>query len=134
MSVKETRKRDKEEGESVVREKASSTGRKGRTETSRSGSRQRAGQYAQAGHGGGYGSEMISKERTGRPGRPGGRGWREVPWDLPLSGPLAEPLKVIPGEFLEEPLGGPGVRGGQSEEKLSLPLKVPLLAPLLLTV
>ena len=37
---------------------------------------------------------------------------------------------MTPGEFLEEPLGGPGVRGGQSEENLSLPLKVPLSAPL----
>ena len=38
-----------------------------------------------------------------------------LPGDLPLSVPLAEPLGVDPGEFLEEPLGGPGLRGGQSE-------------------
>ena len=33
-----------------------------------------------------------------------------------------------PGEFFEEPLGGPGLRGGQSEGNLSLPLKVALSA------
>ena len=53
-----------------------------------------------------------------------------LPGDLPLSVPLAEPLGVDPGEFLEEPLGGPGLRGGQSEGNLSLPLNVPLSAPL----
>ena len=37
---------------------------------------------------------------------------------------------MTPGEFFEEPLGGPGFRGGQSEGNLSLPLKVPLSAPL----
>ena len=105
------------------------------------GSRLRAGQYAQAGHGGSYGNEMGSREISyGRPGRPGGEmlaggaktvgGAIPLPGDLPFSGPLAEPLKVTPGEFLEEPLAGPGVRGGQSEENLSLPLKVPLSAPL----
>ena len=83
---------------------------------------------------------MRSKERTyGRPGRPGGErlaggaktvgGAIPLPY-LPFSGPLAEPLKVAPGEFLEEPLGGRGVRGGQSGANLSLPLKVPLSAPL----
>ena len=87
----------------------------------------------------------VSKERThGRPGRPrGGRlaggaktagGAIPLPWGLPFSGPLAEPLKATPGEFLDEPFGGPGVGGGRSEEKLSLPLKVPLSAPLPLTV
>ena len=30
----------------------------------------------------------------------------------------------------QKPLGGTGVRGGQSEGNLSLPLKVPLSAPL----
>ena len=29
-----------------------------------------------------------------------------LPWGLPFSGPLAEPLKVTPGEFLDEPFGG----------------------------
>ena len=66
------------------------------------------------------------------------RGWQEVEnggGAIPLPRlaffrTLAEPLKVTPGEVLEEPLGGPGVRGGQSEEDLSLPLKVPLSAPL----
>ena len=47
---------------------------------------------------------------------------------------LAEPLKATPGEFLDEPFGGPGVGGGRLEEKLSLPLKVLLSALLLLTV
>ena len=37
---------------------------------------------------------------------------------------------VTPGKFLEKPLEGPGLRGGQSEGNLSLPLKVPLSAPL----
>ena len=50
-----------------------------------------------------------------------------LPGDLPLSVPLAEPLGVDPGEFLE---GGPGLRGGQSEGNVSLPLNVPLSAPL----
>ena len=82
----------------------------------------------------------MPKERTyGRRGRPGrgantAGGAMPLPWDLPLLGPLAEPVEVSPEECLEEPLGGPVVRGGQSERKLSLPLKVPLSAPLLLTV
>ena len=37
---------------------------------------------------------------------------------------------MTPGKFLEKPLGGRGLRGGQSEGNLSLPLKVPLSAPL----
>ena len=36
---------------------------------------------------------------------------------------------MTPGKFLEKPLGGPGL-SGQSEGNLSLPLKVPLSAPL----
>ena len=67
------------------------------------------------------------------------RGWREVRYGrrstaftvrLALSGPLVEPLGVTPRKFLEKPFGGPGLRGGQSEGNLSLPLKVPLSAPL----
>ena len=52
-----------------------------------------------------------------------------LPWDLPLVGPLAEPVGVTPDECLEEPLRGPLFRGGHSGGKLSLPLKVPLSAP-----
>ena len=52
-----------------------------------------------------------------------------LPWDLPLVGPLAEPVGVTPDECLEEPLRGPLFRGGQWGGKLSLPLKVPLSAP-----
>eukprot|EP00434_Breviolum_minutum_P034756 symbB.v1.2.030767.t1/scaffold3504.1/size56522/1 len=38
-----------------------------------------------------------------------------LPWDLPLVGPLAEPVGVTPDECLEEPLGGRGVRGPRLE-------------------
>ena len=110
---------------------------KSRVEEGR-GSRLRAGQYAQAGSGGSGGSEMRWEERSyGRPGGEGLAGGAKtvggaipLPWDLPLSGPLVEPFKVTPKKFFEDPLGGPGFRGGQSEGNLSLPLKVPLSAPL----
>ena len=39
-------------------------------------------------------------------------------------------LALIRTQPLEKPLGGTGFRGGQSAGNLSLPLKVPLSAPL----
>ena len=72
MSGRETRKRDREKGEKEGFSKLEEIKKRKRRRVDQ-GSRLRAGQYAQAGHGGSYGSEMRSKERTyGRPGRPGG--------------------------------------------------------------
>ena len=71
-------------------------------------------------------AKYCRKEKVyGRRGRPGGGantvgGAMPLPWDLPLVGPLAEPVGVTPEECLEKPLGGPGVRGGQSGGKLHL--------------
>ena len=54
----------------------------------------------------------MKKFMVGEDGSGGGAntvgGAMPLPWDLPLVGPLAEPVGVTPDECLEEPLGGQG--------------------------